>query len=147
MSAIVIRPSDTTPLLPKPSSPTASGTATPTRSRPLIETLSKPHFIILCLGIWSANFVFAFQATAIPTLAPEISSAFNHAELAAYLGSAFGLANTAGVPLYGVFMETLGRRMSMVTACLLFAVGTVGCALSGSMEMLIVARIVTGVSH
>lgn len=66
------------------------------RSAPLKEILSTPRFIIICTGIFSGNFIFAFQSTAIPTLAPNISSEFNHAELAAYLGSIFSLASAAG---------------------------------------------------
>lgn len=66
------------------------------RTQPLIETLSKPHFITCLLGVFSANFVFAFQTTSIPTLATGISSGFEHAELGSYLGGAFALANTAG---------------------------------------------------
>ncbi|RSH93726.1 hypothetical protein EHS25_006374 [Saitozyma podzolica] len=88
-----------------PSSPSpayASGIATPSsteillRSRPLKDSISLPRFVLVCAGIWSANFVFAFQSTAIPTLAPGISSGFEHAELSSYLGSVFALANTAG---------------------------------------------------
>jgi hypothetical protein len=51
---------------------------------------------VIVIGVWSANFVFAFQSTAIPTLAPGISSGFEHAELASYLGSVFSLGSSAG---------------------------------------------------
>lgn len=95
--------SSSSPSSPTPSSPAyASGIATPSsteillRSRPLKDTISLPRFVLVCAGIWSANFVFAFQSTAIPTLAPGISSGFQHAELSSYLGSVFALANTAG---------------------------------------------------
>lgn len=66
------------------------------RSAPLKDSISKTRFVLTCAGIWSANFVFAAQSTAIPTLAPAIGSVFNHAELSSYLGSVFTLANTAG---------------------------------------------------
>ncbi|WWC69120.1 uncharacterized protein I206_103056 [Kwoniella pini CBS 10737] len=146
-----------TPLLLHPPSPTAShssssssissyssSTETLLRSPPLKDTISTARFCIVCAGIWSSNFVFAFQNTAIPTLAPEIGSWFEHAELAAYLGSGFGLASTAVIPLYGVFMETLGRKFAMVTACVLFGAGTIMCALANNMYTLIGARIFAG---
>lgn len=107
---------------------------------PLPLDTANPH----SLGIWSSNFAFAVQGTAIPTLAPTISSHFNHAELAAYLGSVFGLANTAGIPVYGVLIDTLGRRFAMLVACGLFGVGTVACALAPGMYALIAARGVAG---
>jgi MFS family permease len=95
-------------------------------------------------GIWSSNFTFAFQSTAIPTLAPTISSAFAHAELASYLGSAFTLGNTAGIPVYGMLSATLGRRFAMLTACAFYGAGTIACALASDMYPLIAARALTG---
>lgn len=50
------------------------------------------------------------------------------------------------IPLYGVLMETLGRKFAMNTACTVFALGTVSCALSTSMYMLIASRALAGVS-
>ncbi len=97
MSAIVIHsppPTERSRLLP--STPTQK---TLDRSAPLKDSISQTRFIIVCTGIWSANFVFAFQSSAIPTLAPSISSGFNHAELSSYLGSVFSLASAAGVSL------------------------------------------------
>lgn len=88
--------------------------------------------------------MFAIQSTAIPTLAPTIASDFNHAELATYLGSVFTLGNTAGIPVYGVLIDSLGRRFAMLTACTFFGVGSVLCALAPGMWPLIAARAVAG---
>ena len=116
MSAIIIhaatasRPTETSPLLSHPdSSPSSSGIRInkPARSgstttkhiprvAPLRDSLSTARFVAVCVGIWSANFIFAVQSTAIPTLAPEVSSWFGHAELAAYMGSIFSLSSAAG---------------------------------------------------
>lgn len=49
------------------------------------------------------------------------------------------------IPIYGVLMETLGRRFAMNTACAVFALGTVCCAMSTSMYMLIASRALAGV--
>ena len=114
MSAIIIhaatasRPTETSPLLshPDPSSSgirvnkaARSGSTTTKhipRVAPLRDSLSTARFVAVCVGIWSANFIFAVQSTAIPTLAPEVSSWFGHAELAAYMGSIFSLSSAAG---------------------------------------------------
>ena len=79
-----------------PGRPASAAPAGIFRSRPLKETISPLRFVLTLVGIWSANFVFAFQASAIPTLAPTIGSGFNRAELGTYLGSVFTLASTAG---------------------------------------------------
>ncbi|WWC89697.1 uncharacterized protein L201_004622 [Kwoniella dendrophila CBS 6074] len=144
-----------TPLLLRPPSPSPSSsssissyssstTETLLRSPPLKDSISTLRFCIICAGIWSSNFVFAFQSTAIPTLAPEIGSWFQHAELATYLGSGFTLACTAVIPLYGVFMEALGRKFAMITACALFGIGTIMCAMVNNMYTLIGARTFAG---
>ncbi|EIW66403.1 hypothetical protein TREMEDRAFT_45829 [Tremella mesenterica DSM 1558] len=114
------------------------------RLAPLRESISTFRFVLTCIGIWSANFVFAFQASAIPTLAPSIGSGFKQAEFSTYLGSAFTLCNTGVIPVYGILMETLGRRFAMLTACAFFGLGTIFCALSPSMGILIAARAFAG---
>jgi hypothetical protein len=145
------------------------------RTTPLKDTLSTTRFVTICIGIFSANFVFAFQTTSMPTLMSGISSGYGHAELGSYLGSVFTLANTAGesrlllsfsitydpqsmkpyalnvlmvvIPVYGVLMESLGRKVAMLTAGIFYGLGTILCATSGSMYQLIAARAVAGVSH
>ncbi|KAL7423994.1 hypothetical protein Q5752_001579 [Cryptotrichosporon argae] len=114
------------------------------RSRPLRESMSTARLVIVCAGTWASNFVFAIQSTAVPTLSPAISSHFNHAELASYLGSVFSLANTAGIPVYGVLIDSLGRKTAMLAACTLFGLGTVACALAPSMGALIAGRALAG---
>lgn len=46
-------------------------------------------------------------------------------------------------PLYGRLCNVLGRRGANQTAVVFSALGTLACGLSGSMEMLIVARFVS----
>ncbi|WVQ75495.1 hypothetical protein IAR50_005120 [Cryptococcus sp. DSM 104548] len=152
MSAIIIQasayPTERTPLISShstsPNVPPSPASGAPSKAPPLKDSISFTRFVIVLIGIWSANLVFAFQSTAIPTLAPEIGSWFEHAELASYLGSMFTLANTAVIPIYGVLMEALGRKTAIVIACVLFGSGTILCALAGNMYTLIGARIFTG---
>lgn len=83
----------------------SNGQKSRTRTKPLRDSLSTARFVTICIGIFSANFTFAFQSTSVPTLMTGISSGFGHAELGSYLGSVFTLANTAGE-------STLGSRPS-----------------------------------
>jgi MFS family permease len=152
-----LRTTERTPLLPNSKD----------RTTPLKDSLSTTRFVTICIGIFSANFVFAFQTTSVPTLMSGISSGYGHAELGSYLGSVFTLANTAGksfplflrqnfhalgygliavIPVYGVLMESLGRKVAMLTAGIFYGLGTILCASSGSMYQLIAARAVAGVS-
>ena len=45
---------------------------------------------------------------------------FEHSELASYLGSIFPLFSTAFTPVYGVLLETIGRKAAMVVAGVLY---------------------------
>lgn len=100
--------------------------------------------VIILLGLWASNFTFAVQTSAIPTLAPRISASFSRSELASYLGSIFPLFSTAFTPVYGVLLDTLGRKLAMLIAGLLYGLGTIGCSVSPSMGWLIAARAVAG---
>ncbi|KAJ9096351.1 hypothetical protein QFC21_005172 [Naganishia friedmannii] len=100
--------------------------------------------VIILVGLWASNFTFAVQTSAIPTLAPRISASFSHSELASYLGSIFPLFSTAFTPVYGVLLDTLGRKPAMIMAGLLYGLGTIGCSLAPSMGWLIAARAVAG---
>lgn len=54
---------------------------------------------------------------------------------------------TIVIPVYGVLMESLGRKVAMLTAGIFYGLGTILCACSGSMYQLIAARAVAGVRY
>lgn len=96
-------PTETSPLLPSAGEEQPLLRSTPLhRSEPLKSSLTRTRFVLLLAGVWSANFVIAFQAMAVPTTAPAVGSWFGHAELGSYLGSMFSLANTAGESSFSV---------------------------------------------
>lgn len=45
---------------------------------------------------------------------------FSHSELASYLGSIFPLFSTAFTPIYGVLLDTLGKKTAMLIAGFLY---------------------------
>ncbi|BEI89438.1 uncharacterized protein CcaverHIS019_0208000 [Cutaneotrichosporon cavernicola] len=139
-------PNAKTVLPAAPAKITGDGTPAPPlhRSRPLKETMTRTRLVVILAGIWSSNFAYALQSTAIPTLAPTIASSFQHAELAAYLGSVFTLANTAFIPVYGVLIDALGRRFAMLAACSFYGAGSAACAMAPGMWSLVAARGLTG---
>ncbi|KZV67770.1 MFS general substrate transporter [Peniophora sp. CONT] len=123
---------------------------------PLLQAAHKPHsrpgpreitratrYGILA-GIWTANFLSSLNMTLVATLLPTISSEFNQANQASWLGTSYLLATSTFTPLYGRLCDILGRRGANQSAVVFTAVGTLACGLSGSMEMLIVARFLAG---
>ncbi|MFO0024721.1 MAG: MFS transporter, partial [Deltaproteobacteria bacterium] len=61
-----------------------------------------------------------------------------------WVGSAYLLASTVSVPLYGKLADLYGRRPVMLSGISLFLVGSVWSGLAGSIEILIVARTLQG---
>lgn len=62
-----------------------------------------------------------------------------------WVTSAFLLAMTASQPIFGGFSSTIGRKVSMVSALLIFLAGSVVCALSRNLLTLVIGRGIQGV--
>ena len=58
--------------------------------------------------------------------------------------TAYLLTGTAVTPLYGKLADIHGRRVMMLTAIVIFVVGSVACALAPSMTALVLARALQG---
>ncbi|KAI0738091.1 major facilitator superfamily domain-containing protein [Daedaleopsis nitida] len=84
-------------------------------------------------GIWVGTFLSL-------RVLPSISSDFNKAHQASWLGTAYLLATCTFTPLYGRLSNVLGRRGANLVAVFFAGLGTVACGLSTNMESLIAAR-------
>lgn len=73
-----------------------------------------------------------------------ISSEYQAANQAAWLGTAFLLATCTFTPLYGRLCTVVGRRGAQQVALMFAATGTLLCGLAPSMNMLIASRFLTG---
>ncbi|KAI9069434.1 vacuolar amino acid permease [Trametes sanguinea] len=96
-------------------------------------------------GIWAATFLSSLNTTLVATLLPSISSEFNKAHQASWLGTAYLLATCTFTPLYGRLCNVLGRRGANQVAVFFAGLGTMACGLSSNMEMLIAARFLGGI--
>ncbi|KAF8061802.1 vacuolar amino acid permease [Lyophyllum atratum] len=99
----------------------------------------------ILFGIWLAQFLSALNLTLVPTMLPSISSDFNKANQASWLGTSYLLATCTFTPLYGRLCNAIGRRGANHSAVLFAAIGIFGCGWSSSMKMLIVSRFVSGI--
>ncbi|CDO71943.1 hypothetical protein BN946_scf184940.g90 [Trametes cinnabarina] len=98
-------------------------------------------------GIWAATFLSSLNTTLVATLLPSISSEFNKAHQASWLGTAYLLATCTFTPLYGRLSNVLGRRGANQVAVFFAGLGTVACGFSPNMEMLIAARFQRGLTQ
>jgi EmrB/QacA subfamily drug resistance transporter len=123
-----------------------------TAPKPQPRTRPTSGFWILDSGFLSlaalvaAVFLGAVDQTAIVTTLPAIVTdlqiPFGNIDQAAWIVSGYLLGYTVALPLMGRFADVYGHRTSLAIALAVFALGSLGCALSGSLAVLVAARLV-----
>ncbi|KAH7001508.1 major facilitator superfamily-domain-containing protein [Ilyonectria destructans] len=94
----------------------------------------------LCTALFLAALDMTIITTAIPTIANEFKSSVGYI----WIGSAYLLGNAAFVPTWGKVSDIFGRKPVILAAAVIFWIGSLLCALSKSMGMLIAARAIQG---
>src|SRR5689334_11482242 len=90
-------------------------------------------------------FLASMESTVVATAMPTIVGQLGGLEHYSWVFSAFMLASTTAVPLYGKLSDIYGRRNLYVSAMALFLIGSVWCGLANSMTSLIFARALQGI--
>lgn len=83
-------------------------------------------------------------STALPVIARDLEKALQGAERSSWVFSAYLIASTVAVPLYGKLADMHGSKPLLLTSVSLFLVGSVLCGLSRDMTELILARGIQG---
>lgn len=94
-------------------------------------------FAFLLTGVFMATLDNQIVATALPTIVGE----FGQLERFGWVGSAYLLASSAVMPLYGKLGDLFGRKYVMMAAVFIFTLGSATCGLAVSMDTLIAARV------
>jgi EmrB/QacA subfamily drug resistance transporter len=100
--------------------------------------------LILFLFLMTAMFMAMLDNQIVATALPTIVGEFGHLERFSWIGSAYLLAVSAVMPLYGKLGDLFGRKYVMMAAILIFTVGSAVCGLAVSMNTLIAARLLQG---
>ena len=90
-------------------------------------------------------FLASMESTVVATAMPTIVGQLGGLEHYSWVFSAFMLASTTAVPLYGKLSDIYGRRKLYSSAMALFLLGSVWCGLANSMTSLIFARALQGI--
>jgi EmrB/QacA subfamily drug resistance transporter len=109
-----------------------------------MTALSKAELRMILSGIMLAMFLGALEQTIVATALPTIGRSFNDLQNLSWVVTAYLLAATAVTPLYGKLSDIYGRRAALLSALLLFVVGSIACALAPNMAVLILARALQG---
>ncbi|RFU75555.1 multidrug resistance fnx1 [Trichoderma arundinaceum] len=128
------------------STPAAGGP--PTQQSPAEEPeagRTKLETFLIIFALCLALFLAALDMTIITTAIPTISNHFNSSTGYIWIGSAYLLGNAAFVPTWGKISDIFGRKPTLIATVTIFWIGSLLCAVSTSMGMLIAARAIQGV--
>ncbi|KAF2756254.1 putative major facilitator superfamily transporter [Pseudovirgaria hyperparasitica] len=110
----------------------------------------KPHkdaikTVFIMVAICLASFPAALDATMIPTALPTITETFQASDSSfAWIGSSFLIGAAAAMPLWSKTSDIFGRKPMLMGASLAFIAGSILCALSRTIGILILGRAVQG---
>ncbi len=101
------------------------------------------RLVIFCF-LLTALFMATLDNQIVSTALPTIVGDFGELERFGWVGSAYLLATSAVMPVYGKLGDLFGRKYVMLAAIALFALGSVLCGFAWSMNSLIAARFFQG---
>ena len=106
--------------------------------------MSKQRTIIIMAGIMLSLFMAAIESTVVATAMPTIVGQLGGLAAFSWVFSAYMLASTTTVPLFGKLSDIYGRRPIFFVAMGLFLAGSMLSGLSQSMTQLILFRALQG---
>lgn len=105
---------------------------------------SHKDILSIIFGLMLAMFLAALDQTIVATALPTIGFDLGDVVNLSWVVTAYLLASTTVTPLYGKLSDIHGRGAVLLAAIALFSLGSLACALSQSMAMLILARVLQG---
>ena len=99
----------------------------------------------IIIGLMTAMFPGALDSTIIAPAMPTIGRELGNVENLPWIVTSYLLMSTASTPLYGKLSDIHGRRIVLLTAIFIFAIGSLLCALAPTMITLALARGLQGI--
>ncbi len=96
-------------------------------------------------GLMLSIFLSALDQTIVAVSLPAISADFADLDLLAWVISAYMVAMTVSMPIYGKLGDLYGRRRLMLFAIVVFTAASLLCGLAQSMGQLVLARVLQGI--
>ncbi len=114
------------------------------RLAPMPLWLKKPKALAM-LGAMLAMLLAALDQTIVSTAMPSIVRELNGLEHLSWVFTAYMLASTITVPLYGKLSDTYGRKPFFIAGIIVFLIGSVLSGAATSMFQLILFRGIQGI--
>lgn len=106
--------------------------------------LTQRRIWVIFAALISGMLLSSLDQTIVSTAMPTIVGQLGGVEHQVWLTTAYLLATTIVMPVYGKFGDVLGRRTLFLIAIALFTIASVGCAIAGDFTQLVVWRAVQG---
>ena len=98
----------------------------------------------ILMSLMLTMFLAALDQTIVATALPTIGRQFRDVSSLSWVITAYLLASTAVIPLYGKIADIHGRRFTLRIAILTYMAGSLVCALAPNMLVLILGRVLHG---
>jgi hypothetical protein len=108
------------------------------------KALTHRQTVLIVLGVLLPTFMGSLDQTILATALPTIGRDFDDMHSLPWLITAYLLASTAIIPLYGKIADIHGRRFTLRIAILTYMAGSLVCALAPNMLVLIFGRVLHG---
>jgi EmrB/QacA subfamily drug resistance transporter len=115
---------------------------TTTIEAPLL--LTKRRIWIIFAALIAGMLLSSLDQTIVSTAMPTIVGQLGGVEHQVWVTTAYLLATTIVMPVYGKFGDVLGRRRLFLIAIALFTLASVGCAFAGDFSQLVIFRAIQG---
>lgn len=106
--------------------------------------MSRNQITMVTIGLLLSLFMSSMESTVVATAMPTIATQLGGLELYSWVFSAYMLASTTTVPIYGKLSDMYGRRPTYGFAMVLFLFGSILCGQAQSMAQLIAFRVIQG---
>ena len=108
------------------------------------EPIDKKTFLSIFATVFLPMFLAAADQTLLATATPAIVSDLGDMQLSSWIAIGYMLAGAASVPVYGWLGDQYGRKRMLITALVIFAGGSLFCAVATTMPLLVAGRIIQG---
>src|SRR5262249_35702681 len=105
--------------------------------RRAVTQLTHRQALVIVLGVLLPTFMGSLDQTILATALPTIGRDLGDVHDLPWLITAYLLASTAIIPLYGKIADIHGRRFTLRIAILTYIAGSLICALAPSIPVLI----------
>src|SRR5919201_1439295 len=110
----------------------------------LRATMSRPQLILVVASVMLGMLLAALDQTIVGTAMPRIIAQLNGLEHYAWVATAYLLASTVMVPIYGKLSDIYGRKPLFIVGMVIFLLGSALSGMSQTMTELIFFRAIQG---